>query len=461
MSTLAELGNLSEREMSFVFVSHANQDKGHIRHIVDKLIAEGYKVWLDNPAAMNYTADEIRLNFIRLHAGKRWQDEIDAAIREAGVILVCFSQRFSEQRDMWHDEVAAARILDKLVACRIDDVDPQTLRNNFALQHISDVRAERLDLQTALTLLLDDLRRVLVATAQKRFNHRSQRRRDPFVPFLINRTDQEEPIGDAIESVNQNGGVQAFFIAGPENECLDEFIVRLQRNTCAERLGKGRSWHRMFVEWPPGDLRGADFSRTFLRRCARELRLPADADEAAIAHGLAQIGRPVAVLSLIVASEWQADEKKRIVQWLETWQRLARQPQRFSALPMLCLKMPAAKAGWKTFPGGTAPGAIMSNAAIWRAVDALRNKPGWAIARLLAPPHGLAPITAPPLLHPVSGGHAERWLWNEAVSKELDHDLDGAKKLVARLFEDGAAKKHGIALEDFANGMKPLFQDQG
>src|SRR5260370_1271551 len=101
--------------MSFVFVSHASQEKRQIRHIVDALIADGRKVWLDDPAAMGYGADDISLHFIRLHADRRWHDEIDEAVREAGAVLVCFSKRFNETRDVWQDEAAGARILRKLV----------------------------------------------------------------------------------------------------------------------------------------------------------------------------------------------------------------------------------------------------------------------------------------------------------------------------------------------------------
>jgi TIR domain/inactive STAND len=445
--------------MSFVFISHANPDKSRIRHVVDALIADGHKVWLDNPAAMGYGAADIRSHFFRLHADRPWRDEIDEAIREAGVVLVCFSKRFSEQRDMWQDEAAGARILQKLVSCRIDDVDPQTLRNNYSLQQIVDLDGGRSqeELKTALALLLDDVKRTLAVSLQRRLDGRRQVRRDPFIPYLIDRTIQEEQIGDAIEVVSRDGGAHAFVVVGPQNECLDEFIDRLQRYSCAERCGAGRSWHRLIVEWPD---RGAsmEFARTFERRLARELELPTGASAAEIAAGLARVGRPAAVLSLLDASEWRADEEKRVRTWLSVWHRLTQEPQRFSAVPILCLKMPAAKPGWRICPSGTAPGASMSNAAIWRAVGRFQRKPSGLRAWLFPPPPIRAPIGVPPVLHPVTRKHANEWLWRHIATEQADGAPADTGQSIERLFAGGVAAKHGIALRDFADGVKPLFE---
>jgi formylglycine-generating enzyme required for sulfatase activity len=149
--------------VSFVFVSHANQDKPKIRHVVDALIAAGIKVWVDNPEAMGYGTEKIKRDFIRLHADRCWLDEIEEALRDAGVVLVCFSNRFSELRDVWHDEAAVGRALGKLVACRIDEVDPQTLRNQYSNRQIPDLRGDRpyAEVKVALDLLVQDVQQVL------------------------------------------------------------------------------------------------------------------------------------------------------------------------------------------------------------------------------------------------------------------------------------------------------------
>jgi hypothetical protein len=442
--------------MPFVFVSHASQDKPRIRHVVEALIADGHKIWLDNPGEMGYSANEIDLHFIRLHADRRWHDEIDEAVRGAGAVLVCFSKRFNETRDVWQDEAAGARILGKLIGCRIDDLDRSTLRNQFHLQQLPDVRHDRpeSDLKTAIGLLVADVRRVLERTNRRAFEGRKLWRRDPDAPYLIDRTTHEEQIGDAIEQVDRLGGVRAFFLAGPENECVDEFIDRLEKRTGPERL-KGRSWHKLVIDWP-ADRRGDDFVRTFLRRCAKQLRRPIDANEATIAQALSELDRPVAVLSLMAACEWRADEEQRIGDWLQAWHRLAQQPQRFSALPILCLKMAPAKPGWKGCPGGTAPGATMSNTAIWRAAWALQRKPDRWTAWFRGPQPDRAAIEIPPLLHPVTQGHADTWLAHTAISHQLGNDVSGARTRIRELFSGHPA----IALETFAIGMKQLFHGE-
>jgi TIR domain/inactive STAND len=440
--------------MSFVFVSHASQDKPRIRHIVDALIADGHKVWLDDPAAMGYGSDQIEADFIRLHAGTRWKDEIDEAVSKAGAVLVCFSRRFNEpRRDTLYDEIAIARARSVLVACRIDDVDTQALPNQLPSQQMPNVQpeAEASGLKTALKLLMEDIRLKLNQTNGRKFEMRSQQGLDPDTPYLIDRTAHEEQIGEIIEHVDQNGGVGAFFVAGPENECVDEFIRRVERHTCPHLLN-GRLWHPLVVEWPT-DLRGPDFSKTFLRRCASQLRQPHTASEAAIAEALGRIGRPVAVLSRLTASEWQADEDKRVCEWLQLWHRLAGQPARFSALPILCLTMPPAEPGWKIYPKGTAPGASMSNAAIWSVIDRLHRPSRWQKWFARREPEQ-AEIKVPPLLHPVSQSDARNWLDHRIVASQLGDDPADAKARIKNLFNGRAA----IPLETFADRMKPLFQ---
>src|SRR5689334_11797573 len=99
--------------MSFVFLSHASADKQKIKHVVDALIGADLKVWLDNPAAMGYSASQINAHFYHLQAGGRYRDRIDAALRAADVVLVCWSEKAKETRDVWHSEASVARALQK------------------------------------------------------------------------------------------------------------------------------------------------------------------------------------------------------------------------------------------------------------------------------------------------------------------------------------------------------------
>src|SRR5262249_39140156 len=203
--------------------------------------------------------------------------------------------------------------------------------------------------------------------------------RDPFVRYLIDRANHENAVGDAIEQVASAGGVQTFLLLGPENECPDEFLERLRRHTSPQRLD-GRCWLPVRVEWP-FECAPAQFADEYRRRLAVRLRLPSSAGLDAMARALAQHDRPVAAVSLMHAEEWGLPEPKRIRSWVSWWQTLANDAIRFSAIPILCVKMPAAKPGWKGCPRGAGPGATVSNVQIWREAQRLR-KPPWGF-RLL------------------------------------------------------------------------------
>ncbi len=79
--------------MQYVFISHANLDKTenreHLRAIVDALTQSGITVWIDNPVNLGYSPDEA--GFLRIHAGRPYQDEIDEAHEGADVVLSVWS----------------------------------------------------------------------------------------------------------------------------------------------------------------------------------------------------------------------------------------------------------------------------------------------------------------------------------------------------------------------------------
>jgi TIR domain-containing protein/iSTAND domain-containing protein len=463
--------------MSFLFLSHANPDKPKIRHIVDALIDAGLKVWLDNPASMGYTPKQINDHFYHLEAGGRYRDKIDSALRTASAVLVCWSEKAKENRDVWHAEASVARALLKLVACRIDDVDPQTLPDGHGEEQIPDLRPDlpsaatsgevgahrikrsKLELDTQLALLVAAIKARMVETATHRFEKRIEQRaqRDPFAPYLIDRADQEGAVGTAIEEVANLGGMRAFLIVGPENECPDEFLERLKRHTSPQRLN-GRCWVQLYVEWP-FERATVDFGDEYRRRLAVQLGLPSTAPTSAVAKALSQRDRPVAVLSLMHAQEWKVTETSRIKACVAWWQELAADAIRFSAVPILCVKMPEAKPGWKGCPGGAAPGATVSNSEIWREVLGLHQpRSGIRLLPFLGPREPPTAITTPPVLHPVRKADADRWMSErfEIMSQERS----AAKTAIDGLFGGAAVVRHGTALKDFVAALEPLFREK-
>jgi len=65
-----------------VFLSHAHSDAKAVRALYDRLTADGVDAWLDKE---------------KLLPGQDWELEIRKAVREADVVVVCLSCKFSEK----------------------------------------------------------------------------------------------------------------------------------------------------------------------------------------------------------------------------------------------------------------------------------------------------------------------------------------------------------------------------
>lgn len=457
--------------MSLVFLSHADADKLKLRYIADALIAAGFKVWLDNPLAMGFSEPEIKAHFYQLEGGAKFREQIDAGLREASAVLVCWSEHAKADRKVWHAEATVARTLQKLVACRIDDVNPTELPDGHGTEQLPDLRVDDAPadgdagwlrpkrvprnpdkVATAVALLIAAIKAKVADAAVRGMARRVQARtqRDVFAPFLIDRVDQEGAIVRAIDHVNEHGGVRPALIAGPENECLDEFLVRLRTYRNRKRLSD-QAWYEVKVEWP-GRSEPGRFELDYRTRLAVELGLPSTAKEEAVAGAIAQKGRTVAVVCLMRAQEWQPGEPKRVEAWLKWWEALAGGPIRIAAIPILSVKMPKVKPAWKDCPGGCAEGGTVSNADIWRAARSFTGQGGGSIFALFGRRKVVATtLDVPPILHPVGIGDVDRWLDDHI--EMMSSDREKAMTERDKLFDGKAA----VALEDFARAMKPLF----
>ena len=452
--------------MSFVFVSHASPDKMKIRHIVEALIEAGEKVWLDNPAAMGYGEVEINRYFYRIRAGGRWRDEIDEALRQAGAVLVCWSEHSKEDRRVWHSEATYARVEKKLLSCRIDDVEVEELPDDFHEEQIIDLRlslpregqtspSERwprneTDLKAHLRLFLLDVRATINKRAAKRLQSGSLR--DPFLPYLIDRTDQETIIGRAIEEVAASGGTKPFIIMGPENECPDEFLERLRRYTSVQRIGA--AWHEIAVEWPQQSAH-QEFALEFGQRLATSLRLRGNPSLSELAKAIGQLGRTTAVISLMRAEEWKRTEPTRIKAWLSFWYSLMDCSRSVSIVPILSITTERAEPGWRNYPPGFSLGASVSNRQIWRQVQLLQKpKSGFTLFRRPPKQEGL-PVDVPPVLNPVSKGDAQRWMNDHFKDTSLERV--NVKNELQQIFIPKKTNKCGIALEDFVRAVHVFF----
>ena len=93
--------------MAAIFLSYAHEDKSRAARVAQALEAAGHKVWWDR----------------HIGAGSRFGVEIDAALREAELVVVLWSK--SSIDSPWvHDEAAAGRDSGRLVPVLIDRVEP-------------------------------------------------------------------------------------------------------------------------------------------------------------------------------------------------------------------------------------------------------------------------------------------------------------------------------------------------
>ena len=114
--------------MSFVFVSHASEDKQErVKPLAEALLLQGVTLWLDRPGYgkgnFGFSQDFIdQYSIDGLVAGRPWKDQIIDALRQAGAVLICLSKALSKTRQVWIHEFLIGSYQQKLVACIVDDL---------------------------------------------------------------------------------------------------------------------------------------------------------------------------------------------------------------------------------------------------------------------------------------------------------------------------------------------------
>ena len=93
--------------MATIFLSYAREDFKKAERIAVALGANGHSVWWDR----------------NIHAGSRFNKEIDAALRSADLVMVLWSK--SSVESAWvHDEAAAGRDSGRLVPVLLEPIEP-------------------------------------------------------------------------------------------------------------------------------------------------------------------------------------------------------------------------------------------------------------------------------------------------------------------------------------------------
>jgi hypothetical protein len=137
--------------MLYTFISHASEDKRErVRPVAEALLWLGVKLWLDRPghgeSHFGFDQDFIQKHqILSLQAGLGWREQIGAALREAGAVLVCISRALCAQRQVLVHELLLGAYQRKLVACVIDDIPYSEIPNDLGLVDPSGLQADRID----------------------------------------------------------------------------------------------------------------------------------------------------------------------------------------------------------------------------------------------------------------------------------------------------------------------------
>jgi hypothetical protein len=427
----------------FVFVSHAVKDKPLLGELVKALIGAGIKVWIDQPSKLGFSTSEVDRYFYRIRAGGRWEREIDDAKRKASCILVCWSKHAQGaealmHHPVWFEEAAFGRTEGKLVSCKIDSVDVSLIPRGFAAQQIPDARNT-----TELSLLIGDVKRVMADFAKTMASgrHTAGKLRSSLLPYLVNRTQQEGCIEDGLEEIAHAGGVRPFFLAGPENECVDEFLKRLEEHSSRRCLGGSAGWEAIAVPWPseePADCFGENFARRVAGVYGRRGRIAAPE----LASVLSSRERVVAIVSRLTSQDWKQDEEGRLQSWLQLWRNVAEQPGFRRVVPILAVKMPHAAPGWKEVPGS----GLFSQ-------ERRRNKQIWRAVGKLTVGGVTLPFVRLGILAPVPRRDADDWCGQYLP-------LAGEKAL-GKLYSIRAHRDYGAPHANFVEVVQPLLSAAG
>ena len=433
--------------MSFVFISHASEDKARLRRIIDTLLDAKIKIWLDDPIAAGYSPEDTRLH--RLHAGERWDNEIDEALRRSDCVLFCLSSGFHFGRKTWHREVTAASVFRKLVGCRIDNTSPEELPSEFRPEQLPCVDPDQpIDVwEKRMLSLVADIRRKLDHFDGPKGHARS----DLELPLYADRKDHEAACYRAVEAAN-GGGVVPIAVKGPRNELPDEFVARVERRSATMR-DDGAIWFRVRVEWPTAAHSKATFEKTYRQALWSELELQldpgverkADNYDQRIAEYLAE-RQLTAVFHRINPKHWRRREEPELIRaWMDYWASLNERGSKLKVVPILVVPFPAAKPGWRDYPRVNTGGRVGVKE-IWETIRGFAGSDRNA--------SGLS-LTLPPFLAPIRDDHAEAWML-----AELDHlDPECRSKIeeeIGKLYGNGRARKHGIPHHDFHEALKSL-----
>ena len=145
-----------------IFLAHASADKPKLRPILEVLLDQSFKLWIDKPQEVGLSPQyEAKIALDRIHFGNDWKEDIRKAISKATIVLAFWSLDAVEgRREQFHYEVYQGMMQKKLHQCRIDGVDFEQIGMPYTFDHIADLaRIRQNQYHPELDYLMQDLTR--------------------------------------------------------------------------------------------------------------------------------------------------------------------------------------------------------------------------------------------------------------------------------------------------------------
>jgi hypothetical protein len=86
----AVAGAVGGKDYVRIFISYASEDRGVVRRLYEDLKGRGYSLWLD---------------VIDLKGGQEWEQEIEAALEDSTMALICLSRQAVKKRGYLNREI--------------------------------------------------------------------------------------------------------------------------------------------------------------------------------------------------------------------------------------------------------------------------------------------------------------------------------------------------------------------
>lgn len=446
--------------MSFVFISHANADKGRIRPIVDRVIAEGHKVFLDKPEKCGYSAEYIASHFYMIEYNGPWKDQIRKALKESSAVLVIWSNNATDQpfiQDnwirVWFQEIEHAISEEKALHCKIDNFDVGKLPRHWRGLQFCELDLSQRDLlfKTRLDTLVREINEAIQRLSDPKATSRAARAAVA-LPLLADRTMQKSQFMECLRSAAENGGAYPFIVTSPANELPDQFMDRLKME-CAPPSGEGDLFLLKKLNW--ANLQKTSNSskfesdyRTLLMgnfeiASRTEASTAQTTDDQRLAKELAVRGL-LTFVHRIHAQIWRRDEPERIRWLFDYWKRLATLEQKLQCVPVVLVSFkdsPPPHGGGR-FPPGTSGGRV-AHRDIVKALEKLVKDYGDNFIRVAEP------------LGPIDRIEADSWR-DDNKDKLGAEGYGRAQSVIESLYRRGRAKKHGLAHRDFLEKLKDV-----